>query len=129
MSLLSDKIFATDDIDSESIYIKQWDVTLLVKSLTAKARASMIDAAMSSSNGQFNVQQILPDLVIQCTYDPETGERVFLYSDREAVMAKAAPAIEEIATVAMRLSGMTDEAVEAAGKDSSLTQSVASSLS
>ena len=129
MSSLSDKIFAADDIESELIEVTQWGVTLLIKSMSAKARAVMIDSAMSNNAGVFNIQQVMPDIVIQCTFDPETGERVFLDNDRDALMSKSAGAVEEVATVAMRLSGMTDEAVEAVGKESSPTQNDASSLS
>jgi len=130
MSNLSAKIFAADDIESELVEVPQWGVSVLVKSLTAKARAVMIDNAMAgSTNGQFNIQQILPDLVVQCTYDPETGERVFFDTDRDAVMAKSSGPIELLANVAMKLSGMTDDAVAEAGKESSPTQSDASSLS
>jgi hypothetical protein len=129
MSSLSAQIFAADDIESETIEVPQWGVTLLIKSMSAKARALMVDNAMANNGGVFNIQQVMPDIVIQCTFDPETGERVFLDTDREALMAKSANAVEIVATVAMRLSGMTDEAVEAAGKEYSPTQSDASSLS
>ena len=129
MSSLSEKIFAADDIESELVEVAQWGVTLLIKSMSAKARAVMIDSAMSNNGGVFNIQQVMPDIVIQCTFDPETGERVFLDSDRDALMSKSAGAVEEVATVAMRLSGMTDEAVDEVGKESSPTQSAASSLS
>ena len=129
MSSLSDKIFAADDIESELVEVAQWGVTLLVKSMSAKARAALIDYAIANNGGNFNIQQVMPDIVIQCTFDPETGERVFLDGDREALMAKSAGAVEEVAAVAMRLSGMTDDAVDAAGKESSPTQSDASSLS
>lgn len=130
MSNLSAKIFAADDISSELVEVPQWGVSVLVKSLTAKARAMMIDNAMANNvNGQFNIQQILPDLVLQCTFDPETGERVFFDTDRDAIMAKSAGPIELIANAAMRLSGMTDDAVAEAGKESSPIQSDASSLS
>jgi len=115
MSSLSDQIFAVDDIESEILEVKAWGVTIMVKSMTAKDRARMIGKSATAS-GQFDLEQVLPDLVIHCTYDPETGERVFLESDRDALMAKSAAAIEEIATVAMRLSGMGDDAADEAGK-------------
>jgi hypothetical protein len=117
MSSLSDQIFAVDDIESELLEVKVWGVTVLVKSMTAKDRARMIGNS-TTVTGQFNLEQVLPDLVIHCTYDPETGERVFLESDREALMAKSASAIEEIASVALRLSGMGDDSADEAGKDS-----------
>jgi hypothetical protein len=126
MSNLSDKIFAVDDIQSEDVYVDVWDVTVQVRSMTARARARMIGNAQSDS-GRFSLEEVLPDLVIECTFDPESGERVFSPGDRDAVMAKSASAVEQIATVAMRLSGMNDEAVDEAGKGLSPTQSDASS--
>jgi len=121
MSNLSQQIFATDDIATRTITVDAWGVEVLVKALTAKARSQMLADAIEN-DGKLNLSQALPDLVIQCTYDPETGERVFLESDREALMAKSAAPIEQIANVAMDLSGMSEGAVDAAGKDSSPTQ-------
>jgi hypothetical protein len=126
MSDLSAKILSSQDIESELVEVPQWGVTVLVKSMTAKDRSIMISNALESS-GDFNVQQVLPDLVLLCTYDPETGERVFQDSDRDALVSKSAAPIEAIANVAMRLSGMLDGAVDAAGKDSSPTVTDASS--
>jgi hypothetical protein len=129
MSSLSQAIFAVNDITSETVEVPQWGVTVLVKSMTALDRAKMIGNAVESAGGQLNLQEVLPDMVILCTFDPETGERVFLDSDRDALMAKSAGAIETIATVAMRLSGLTETAVDELGKDSSSTKTDASSLS
>lgn len=120
MTLLSAKIFAADDIAEESVTIPEWDVTVLVKSLTAKARAQMISEALNN-NGVFNFENVLPDMVILCTFDPESGERVFGDNDRDALMTKAASPIENIASVAMRLSGMTEVATSALGKESPST--------
>lgn len=126
MSDLSAKILSAQDIESELVEVPQWDVSVLVKSMTAKDRSVMISNALDN-DGNFNLQQVLPDLVLLCTYDPETGERVFKNSDRDALVSKSAAPIELIANVAMRLSGMLEGAVDAAGKDSSLTATDASS--
>ena len=120
MSNLSAQIFAADDIESELVEVPQWGVTVLVKSMTARDRARMITTGVSDS-GVFRLEEILPDLVIASTYDPETGERVFEESDRDALMAKSAAPIEQIATVAMRLSGLEENATDEAGKGSSPT--------
>ena len=128
MSDLSSKIFAIDDIESETLDVTVWGVTVLVKSMTARDRSRMI-ASSTDGSGNFNLEDVLPDMVIACTFDPETGERVFLDTDRNALMAKSAAAIEQIAAVAMRLSGMDTTAVDEAGKGSSPTPTAASSLS
>jgi hypothetical protein len=128
MSNLSNLIFAADDIESELVEVKPWGVTVLVKSMTARDRAKMIGDSVEN-NGAFRLEEVLPDLVILCTFDPETGEKVFADNDRDALMAKSAAPIEQIATVAMRLSGMDEDAVDEAGKDSSPTVTADSSLS
>ena len=128
MSDLSAKIFAVDDIESRVITVDAWGLDVMVKSMTARDRARMIGNSVQQNN-QFRLEDILPDLVILCTFDPESGERVFLDGDREALLAKSAAAIEQIATVAMELSGMNDDAVDEAGKGSSPTVTDASSLS
>jgi hypothetical protein len=117
MSTLSEKIFATEDIESEVINVPVWDVDVLVKAMTAKDRARMIGKAQADG-GLFALEEVLPDLVIHCTFDPVSGERVFQPNDRDALMSKSAAAIELIATVALRLSGMGEQAVDEAGKDS-----------
>ena len=118
MSDLSQIIFAADDIESELVEVAVWGVTVQVKSMTARDRAKMIGDAQTETGMNFRLEEVLPDLVINCTYDPETGERVFQPTDRDALMAKSSAAIEQIATVDMRLSVMNDEAVDKAGKDS-----------
>jgi len=128
VSNLSAKIFAASDIESELVDVPQWDVTLLVKSITAKDRAVMISGSVEN-NGEFRLEEILPDLVIAACYDPETGEKVFQPGDRDALMAKSAAPIEQLAQVAMRLSGMEETSVDNAGKDFTPTPSDASSLS
>lgn len=128
MSKLSDIIIAADDIESETVEVPQWGVTVVVKSMTAGDRAKLLSGAINNG-GQLDFEEVLPDVVILCTYDPETGERVFGPQHREAVMGKSAAAVETVATVAMRLSGLNDDAVDAAGKDSSETPTEGSSLS
>lgn len=125
MSNLSEIIFATSDIAEELVHVKEWNVTLLVKAMNARDRARMIEQAGGSDT--INLEQVLPDLVILCSFDPETGERVFLPTDRDALLAKSASPIEQISMVAMRLSGMTEDAVDAAGKESSPTPTDVSS--
>jgi hypothetical protein len=123
MSSLSEQIFATDDIESQLLDVPQWNVQVLVKAMTARDRARMIGKAQLEGNGLFALEEVLPDLVIHCTFDPASGERVFQAGDRDALMAKSAAAIELIATVALSLSGMGEQAVDEAGKDFSPTQS------
>jgi hypothetical protein len=127
MSNLSEIIFAQSDIAEELIHVDAWGVDILVKAMTARDRARMVEQA-GGGEASMNLEQILPDLVILCSYDPESGERIFMPSDRDALLAKSADPIEKIALKAMALSGMSEDAVDAAGKDSSPTLTADSSL-
>jgi hypothetical protein len=61
---------------------------------------------------------MMPEIVVQCVFDPETGEQVFDNADKDAVMGKSGAALDKIVAVAMRLSGFGEKAVDEAGKGS-----------
>jgi hypothetical protein len=126
---LKDTILATQDIPSEEINVKEWNVTLLLKGMTAGERVKLMQSAFDQDSGQVNMAAVYPDIVVACTYDPETGEAVFSDSDKDALMGKSSAAIESIASVGLRLSGIGKEQEDAAGKDSSSTPSDDSSSS
>lgn len=114
---LRDRILAAVDIPEEVVHIPEWDVDILIRGLTGKARTGMV-ARASLTDGQVDFQRIYPELVIACTYDPESREPVFTADDEEFVMGKSGQALDRIAEAAIRLSGMDAKAVDVAGKDS-----------
>jgi len=59
--------------------------------------------------GKMDLQKLYPRLVVLSTYDPETGQPVFKEGDQDAVNEKSGAALEIIAQVAMRLSGLNPE--------------------
>lgn len=126
---LRDTILAAKDIPSETLRVKEWDVTLLVKGMSAGERISLMQAAYDQKTGQVNMAAVYPDVVVSCVHDPETGEPIFTDADKEALMGKSSAAIEAIAAVGLRLSGIGQDEEEAAGKDSSSTPNDDSSSS
>ncbi len=54
-----------------------------------------------------------------CIVDPDTGDPVFTRDDMEALMDKSATVIERLWTLCFEQSGMTEDKVNEAGKDSS----------
>jgi hypothetical protein len=126
---LRDKILAARDIPSETITVSEWDVDLLIKGMTAGERVTLMQNAYDPRTEQVNMSKVYPDVVVACAHDPETGEPVFSDSDKDAILGKASAAIEKIADVGLRLSGIGKEAQDAAGKDSSSTPSDDTSLS
>lgn len=113
---LRDKILSSDDIKAEIVKVEEWDVELEIKSLTGKARAKLMNETMNN-NGKMDMEKLYPQLVIACTYDPETHKRVFEINDRDLINTKNSGALERIAKVAMRLSGLDADSVEKAEKN------------
>lgn len=73
--------------------------------MNGHARSRILDSA--SANGVVSVGSMYVDTVVAACFDPETGEPIFSPSDRDALMQKSAGAIDRLAEVGMRLSGMS----------------------
>ena len=126
---LRDKILAAQDIPSETLDIPEWNVEVLVKGMTAGDRITLMQNAFDQTTQQVNMSIVYPDVVVSCVFDPATGEPVFTEADKSAILAKSSAAVEKIANVGLRLSGIGKDEQDAAGKDSSSTLSEDSSSS
>lgn len=123
---LRDRILQAADTTNEIVDIPEWGVAVEVRSMSGAARASIVQAG--ALQGQLpDMSKFTSDIVVMCTFDPDTGEQVFTKDDAELVMEKNGSALERIVTVAMRLSGFSKDAIDAAGKGSSSTASADSS--
>lgn len=116
-------ILGLEDATSEKVSIPEWGgITLEIRSLSGKERAALLQDA-ANNGGKIDLGKMYPDLVILSSYDPSSGERVFAPADRGAVADKNGAALERIAQVAMRLSGLSEDAVPEAEGNSSDTPS------
>jgi len=125
---LRDQILAVKDIATESVEVPEWKLTVEVRGMTAAERTRIMNLAMKDG-GDLDLQMVYPEIVIATSFDPETGMQVFEPSDRDALLGKAATAVDRIALAGMRLSGFTKEAADEAGKDSSEPDTEGSSSS
>lgn len=114
---LREKILNTVDIKTQLVEIPEWGVTIEVRSLTGKQRSILIQNNIDIKTGVVDVAGMFPDLVILSSYEPETGERVFLDSDREEISNKNSGALDKIFAVASKLSGLESTAVKKAEKN------------
>jgi len=121
---LRERILAKDDSALEIVAVPEWDETVEVRSMTGKERSRVMKEYMV--DGELDMERLYPVLIIACTYDPDTGEQVFTPADTEALNKKNAGPLERVAQAALRVSGLAPGAVEAAGKASLPTPSVAS---
>jgi len=123
---LRDRILQKADATSEQMLIPEWGLTVEIRSMSGAARAAIVQAG--AAQGQLpDMSKFTADIVVMCTFDPETGEQVFTKDDAALVLDKNGAALERIVVAAMRISGFNTEAVDAAGKDSSSTVSADSS--
>lgn len=125
---IRDLILAKQDIPSEVVDVPEWGVKVEVRGMTGAERTRIMDSATGNA-GEVNLQFIYPEIVIATSFDPETGEQIFVPADRDILLSKSATAIDKVALVGMRLSGFTKESSEELGKGSLETASEDSSLS
>lgn len=118
---MRDAIFAVDDIPTELVAVPEWGVDVLCKGMSGNESVAIMEGATGDKDqGRSSVDfaQMYPDIVILTAYHPGTGERLFQRSDRKALMAKSGSALNRVAMAGMRLSGLTQEATNEAGKGS-----------
>lgn len=114
---LRERILAAQDQKSELVEVPEWGVTVEVRSLSGKQRAHVLQTAVDRK-GNTDLEKLYPALLVETVFDPEDGERVFRAEDRDAINARNSGALERVAQVAMRLSGIDAGAQERAEKNS-----------
>lgn len=122
MANLRDTILGASDIRKETVTIPEWGVTVEVRGLTGTQRAKLMRTGFDQ-RGTVDFEKLYPELVIATTFDPATGEAVFTEADRDALNGKSGAALERLAQAAMRVAGLSADAVEAAEKNSESTPS------
>src|SRR2546430_3760581 len=104
MSDLRQKILDAKDEREELVHIPEWDVDVLIRTMTVRDRAKW----GASDSGSAGV-----NLAILCTYDPVSRERIFFGTDRDALLEKSSAPLDRICDVALRLNGLDAESRKA----------------
>jgi len=117
MEKLYDKIKNVDDIKKEVVHVSQWDCDVEVRTMSGLERAMLLGRCMDKDNNVIQ-DKFQSGVLIACLYDPETGEKLFSEADADWLIKKSSGAIEKLAGAAMRVSGLTREAMETAEKNS-----------
>lgn len=125
---IRDRIAACAPYAAEIVKIPEWDVEIEVRSMALGERNEMLQRA-SEGEGDTNIQSVYPEMVVRCSYDPETGERVFSQDDVEFINTRRADLVDKLALAAMKLSGMDEDSVDEEAKKSSETEVSESSSS
>ncbi len=115
---IRDQIMKAKDISGELMEIKEWGVKVEIRTMTARQRARVMENAIDPLTGKSSISVIYPEIAIACVFDPESGEPVFTNDDKDALLEKSGAVLEKIASKAMTLSGLTEEASASLGKGS-----------
>lgn len=113
---LRDKILAASDIKSEAVFVPEWDVAIEVRGMTGEQRGAYLGQVIDKK-GNMDFRKMYPQLLIISCFDPETGDPIFLQGDLDALVGKSGKALEQLAQVARRLSGLNPEDVGEAEKN------------
>lgn len=134
MSNMRQRVIAKNDRNSETMPIPEWGETIEVRGMSGKMRDRYIDTVMGlglteesdTSKVGALVLPLMPEMVLDGVYDPETGEKVFLAGDLDILREKNPSVIDRIAKKVIDLSALGEKAVDEAGKPSSVTPNDAS---
>jgi hypothetical protein len=104
--------------------IPEWDVTVEVRSMSARQRAQMQNYVGDDDQTAGERQEALWGfLLTSCVYDPETGDPVFSDGDMEWLLEdKSFAVIDRLTSKCLSVSAVGADAVDDAGKDSSDSQ-------
>jgi hypothetical protein len=121
---IRDKILAvTNDTPSELIHISEWGVDVLVRGFSLGAKDDFLTSVYNPETKKSDIKAFTVGVLIGTAYDPESGEKLFTEADIPILKQKSAAAVQRIVDVGSKLSGLTDDAIEVAGKKSSSTTS------
>lgn len=121
MSTLRERILSAPDLEEELVEIPQWDEKLLIRGMDGLARAKFLRAVSGGgrdATGEVDLVKFYPTLIIKCAFDPDDPETpVFEDADRDALNSKSGAALDTVAKVALRLSGLGADSVDEAVTD------------
>jgi hypothetical protein len=120
--LTRDAILAATALKTEEVDVSDtaWGGVVLVRELTGRERDEF-EASLAVQRGK----QVVPDvanmrakLVARCVIDPDSREPLFTQADVNALGELSGAALNRVAEVASRLSGLKEEDLEEIAKNS-----------
>lgn len=103
-------------VKGESFEVSQWDgVTIELFPMSIATKSRIIGTGDTTGEP---LDKLLPSIIIATCHEPESGEPLFSKDDIPWLSEQPAGVIEAVALAGLRVSGLDDEALERAGKDS-----------
>ncbi len=116
--LTREEILQVQDLPVEDVHVPEWGGWVRVRGLTAEER-DRLEASILEGQGKHTrvkMENVRAKLVAMTVVDEE-GNRLFTDEDVAALAKKSATAMQRVFDVAMRLSGLTEEAMEELAKN------------
>ena len=129
--LTRDQILKSDDLKYEDHDVPEWGGKVRVRELTAFDRERFEKRVGAAGNNPAGISKSLGDLraslVASCLRNPQTNERLFADADVKALNEKSSLVISRLFTICTRISGISQEVVDAAtGESEAITEGVSS---
>lgn len=120
---IKDKIKQAGDLEREVVDIPEWDVTVEIRSMSARQRALMANFTELDDQSNSDRQEALWGfLLTACVFDPTSGNPVFDEDDLDWLFTdKSFAVIDRLTTKCLTVSSVLKDSVDAAGKSSSAT--------
>jgi hypothetical protein len=119
------KIRSAQDLDREVIAVPEWDVSIEVRSMTVRQRASFVAASQDTSDNGDKIENVYGQILVTCCLDPEDGSPVFNEDDLSWLMTeKSGAVIDRLVTSCLEVSGLKEKAIDEAGKSYSASPTV-----
>lgn len=118
MKRLTRADFVAVKVPSEVVQVPGLDGGVCVKGMSGVDR-DIYESSLFSGKGKhrdINMRNVRAKLVVACTYDLETDERIWDDSEVDQVGALPARMLNPIFSVAQRLSGISEEEIDELGK-------------
>ena len=107
---LRDRILNATDTREELVDVGEWGWgKVLCRNLTGLERAALSKLSTFRVNGMMTSKQTAADTCILGCYDPDTKEKLFKETDRDALLLHNAAPLDKLAGVINELSGMAIE--------------------
>jgi hypothetical protein len=126
VSRLAEKIRSAEDLHSDIYHIPEWDVTVMIQSMSARQRANYAsviasdgaEAEVMTATALNRIESLWGNMIVACCYDPETHERVFTDDDLDWLMdEKSGEVVGDLATKCLEVSGLSGDSADDSGKD------------
>ena len=101
-------------LKTETVEVPEWGFPVVVREMTGEQRGKWMTEV------GINKKQHLAETmaVIACVRDAETGEPLFAAADRDTLAGTSGAVISRLSEIALRISGLSKEAEDAAKNES-----------